>query len=176
MTGLLTGYSHLKGHIFKLELLNKPTHERCLDKDETAPHALSDYTALANFKLLTLGEFILWNEEIVIKLTTLFHLKCRTVSSLTKKTDLQQIGNDRCDWASMTHPLPVKWTNNNVFKHPVALIYHLFHTIYFHLQCYLLAVPIPLTTYFGHIWWSLGVCYFAKIAALYGMSKFSYLV
>jgi hypothetical protein len=38
-----------------------------------------------------------------------------------------------------------------VFKHPVALIYHLFHTIYFCLQCNLLLSPFLLTTHLGRI-------------------------
>jgi hypothetical protein len=59
MIGLLTGCSHLKGHISKLELLNKLTYERCLNNDKTAPHVLCDYTALANFKILTLWDLIL---------------------------------------------------------------------------------------------------------------------
>jgi hypothetical protein len=36
-----------------------------------------------------------------------------------------------------------------VFKHPVALVYHLFHTRYFHQQCNLLLSTSLLTTCFG---------------------------
>jgi hypothetical protein len=56
--------------------------------------------------------------------------------------------------------------HNIVFKHPAALIYYLFHTIYFRLQCNLLSVPLLFTTCFGCIWPSSGVYYFAKIVTL----------
>jgi hypothetical protein len=52
------------------------------------------------------------------------------------------------------------------FKHPVALIYHLFHTIYFCLQCNLLLSPFPLTTCFGHTWSSSGVSNSLKLVWL----------
>jgi hypothetical protein len=46
--------------------------------------------------------------------------------------------------------------SNIVFKHPVALIYHLFHVIYFRLQCNLLS-HFLLTTCFGRTRPSSGV-------------------
>jgi hypothetical protein len=48
-------------------------------------------------------------------------------------------------------------SSNIVFKHPVALLYHLFHTIYFRLQCNLLFSPFLLTTCFGRTRPSSGV-------------------
>jgi hypothetical protein len=60
--------------------------------------------------------------------------------------------------------------NNIVFKHPVALLYHLFHTIYFRLQCNLILSSFLLTTCFGSTRPSSGV---AKIVALYGMFNIS---
>jgi hypothetical protein len=48
-------------------------------------------------------------------------------------------------------------SHNIVLKHPVDLIYHLFHTIYFHLQCNLLSSLLLLTTCFGCTWPSSGV-------------------
>jgi hypothetical protein len=47
---------------------------------------------------------------------------------------------DRCQVRSCYFVLLMQPSrfNNIVFKHPVAFIYHLFHTIYFHLQCNLL--------------------------------------
>jgi hypothetical protein len=60
------------------------------------------------------------------------------------------------------HPV---FSSNIVFKHPVALIYHLFH-IYFHLKCNLLSSH-PSSTCFGCIRPSSGVFCHAKIVALY---------
>jgi hypothetical protein len=66
---------------------------------------------------------------------------------------------------------------NIVFKHPVALIYYLFHTIYFfRLQCNLILVHLLLTTCFGRMRPSSGVYNFAKNVTLSGMSNFSYYV
>jgi hypothetical protein len=36
MTGLLTGHCHLKGHLFKLGLVNSPKCNRCKQASETA--------------------------------------------------------------------------------------------------------------------------------------------
>jgi hypothetical protein len=42
------------------------------------------------------------------------------------------------------------YSHEIIFKHPVALMYHLFHTIiYFRLQCNLLLSPFLLTTCFS---------------------------
>jgi hypothetical protein len=47
MTGLLTEYCHLKGHLFKLGLLNRPEYNGCKQASETASHVLCDCEALA---------------------------------------------------------------------------------------------------------------------------------
>jgi hypothetical protein len=47
MTGLLTGHCHLKGHLFKLGLVNSPKCNRCKQASETASHVLCDCEALA---------------------------------------------------------------------------------------------------------------------------------
>jgi hypothetical protein len=107
MTGLLTECSHLKVHISKLELLNKPTYDRCLDKDKTAPHVLCDYTAMVYKHLGTSFYESISLFKSPIKQTTAFHLKCGAVSSLTKKMNLQQTGNNRCERVSITHSIPV---------------------------------------------------------------------
>jgi hypothetical protein len=38
VVGLLTGHCHLKGHLFKLGLINDPVCERCHEEDESATH------------------------------------------------------------------------------------------------------------------------------------------
>ena len=55
MTGLLTGQCHLKGHLFKLELVNSPECNKCKQVSKTASHILCDSEALATFKIQALG-------------------------------------------------------------------------------------------------------------------------
>jgi hypothetical protein len=40
--GLFTGHCHLKGHLFKLGLIDDPTCLRCLEEVESATHILCD--------------------------------------------------------------------------------------------------------------------------------------
>jgi hypothetical protein len=47
LTGLFTGHCHLKGHLFKLGLVDSPKCDRCKQAFETASHVLGDYEALA---------------------------------------------------------------------------------------------------------------------------------
>jgi hypothetical protein len=42
MTGLLSGHCHLKGHLFKLGLVDSPGYDRCKQASETALHVLCD--------------------------------------------------------------------------------------------------------------------------------------
>jgi hypothetical protein len=58
MVGLLTGHCHLKGHLFKLGLINDPICERCLEEDESATHNLCD-EALAHKIFRHLGHFFM---------------------------------------------------------------------------------------------------------------------
>jgi hypothetical protein len=55
MTGLLTGHCHLKGHLFKLGLVNSPECERCKQASETASHVLCDCEVLATLRFRHLG-------------------------------------------------------------------------------------------------------------------------
>jgi hypothetical protein len=50
MTGLLTGHCHLKGHLFKLGLVNSPMCNQCKQASETASHVLCDCEALATLR------------------------------------------------------------------------------------------------------------------------------
>jgi hypothetical protein len=54
-TGLITGHCHLKGHLFKLGLVNSPTCERCHNIEETASHILCKCEALAEARFHHLG-------------------------------------------------------------------------------------------------------------------------
>jgi hypothetical protein len=55
MTGLLTGHCHLKGHLFKLGLVNSPECNRCKQASETASHVVCDCEALATLRFRHLG-------------------------------------------------------------------------------------------------------------------------
>jgi hypothetical protein len=50
MTGLLTGHCNLKGHLFKLGLVNSPECDRCKQASEMASHILCDREALATVR------------------------------------------------------------------------------------------------------------------------------
>jgi hypothetical protein len=47
--------SHLKGHLFKMGLINKPARERCHSKEDTASHVLCDCETLAELRFWLLG-------------------------------------------------------------------------------------------------------------------------
>jgi hypothetical protein len=55
LIGLLTGHSHLKGHQFKLGLVNSLECDRCKQASETASHVLCDCEALATLRYKYLG-------------------------------------------------------------------------------------------------------------------------
>jgi hypothetical protein len=55
LTGLFTGHCHLKGHLFKLGLVDRPECDRCKQASETASHVLGDCEALAAIRFRHLG-------------------------------------------------------------------------------------------------------------------------
>jgi hypothetical protein len=55
MTGLLKGHCHLKGHLFKLGLVNSPECNRCKQASETVSHVLCDCEALVTLRFRHLG-------------------------------------------------------------------------------------------------------------------------
>jgi hypothetical protein len=55
LTGLFTGHCHLKGHLFKLGLVDSPECDRCKQASETASHFLGDCEALAAIRFRYLG-------------------------------------------------------------------------------------------------------------------------
>jgi hypothetical protein len=59
VTGLLIGHCHLKGHLFKMGLMNSPNCKRCLGKDESATHILCDYEVIAYLKFRHLGHYFM---------------------------------------------------------------------------------------------------------------------
>jgi hypothetical protein len=59
VVGLLTGHCHLKGHLFKLELTDDPTCERCLQEDKSATHILCDCDSTAHLRFRHLGQFFM---------------------------------------------------------------------------------------------------------------------
>jgi hypothetical protein len=59
LVGLLAGHYHLKGHLFKLGLINDPIYERCLEEDESATHILCDCEAVAHVRVRHMGQFFM---------------------------------------------------------------------------------------------------------------------
>jgi hypothetical protein len=59
LVGLFTGHCHLKGHLFKLGLIDDPTCERCLEEDESTMHVLCDCEAIAHLWFCHLGQFFM---------------------------------------------------------------------------------------------------------------------
>jgi hypothetical protein len=58
IVGLFTGHCHLKGHLFKLGLMDDPTCERCLE-DESATCILCDCEAVAYLRFCHLSQFFM---------------------------------------------------------------------------------------------------------------------
>jgi hypothetical protein len=55
VAGLLTGHCHLKGHLFKLGLIDDPICERCLEGDESSTLILYDCEAVPHIRFRHLG-------------------------------------------------------------------------------------------------------------------------
>jgi len=55
MIGLLSGHSHIKGHLFKLGLVNSPVCDGCKQAYEMASHVLCHCEALIHIKIQALG-------------------------------------------------------------------------------------------------------------------------
>jgi hypothetical protein len=51
MTGPLTGHYYLKGHVFKLGLVDSPRCDRCIQASEMASHLLCDCEAMGVNKI-----------------------------------------------------------------------------------------------------------------------------
>jgi hypothetical protein len=50
---------HIKGHLFKLGLINDPICERCQEEEESATHNLCDCEAVAHIRFRHLGQFFM---------------------------------------------------------------------------------------------------------------------
>jgi hypothetical protein len=59
LTGLFTGHCHLKGHLFKLGLVDSPECDRCKQASETASHVLCNCEALAALRFRYLGHYFM---------------------------------------------------------------------------------------------------------------------
>jgi hypothetical protein len=59
VVGLFTGYCRLSGHLFTLGLIDDPTCERCLEKDQSVTHILYDCEAIAYLRFHQLGQFFM---------------------------------------------------------------------------------------------------------------------
>jgi len=82
MAELLTGHCHLKGHMFKLGLVNSPEHESCKQAPETASDFLYDCVALATLRFRHLSCCFMkpatWRTSLLGKYCTLFNAQsCR---------------------------------------------------------------------------------------------------
>ena len=55
MTGVPKGHCHLKGHLFKLGLVNSPERDRHKQASETASHILCECEGLATLRIRHLG-------------------------------------------------------------------------------------------------------------------------
>jgi hypothetical protein len=56
---LILVFCHIKGHLFKLELTDDPTCERCLEEDESATYILCDCEAIAQLRFHHLGQLFM---------------------------------------------------------------------------------------------------------------------
>jgi hypothetical protein len=63
VVGLLAGYCHLEGHLFKLGLNNDPICGRSQGEDESATHILCDCEAVAQIRFRHLGQFFMEPSE-----------------------------------------------------------------------------------------------------------------
>lgn len=73
MTVLLTGYSHLKGHLFKLGLTNSPICDRCEQASATASHINYDCVALATLRFRLCHCFLKPSDFEVISVSRTLH-------------------------------------------------------------------------------------------------------
>jgi hypothetical protein len=59
MTGLLTGHCYLKGHLFKLGLVDSPESVRCEQASEPGSHLLYGCKGLAALRFRYLGRYFM---------------------------------------------------------------------------------------------------------------------
>jgi hypothetical protein len=81
MTGLLTGHCHLKGHLFKLGLVNSPKCDRCKQASVIASHVLCDFGALATLRFRHRGHHFMKpgdSENHLCQQDTALCSRCRT--------------------------------------------------------------------------------------------------
>jgi len=83
LTGLLTGHCHLKGHQFKLGMVNSPVCETCQQASEMASHFLCDCEALAILRFRQLScYFMKWERQCT--LFKVWDCRMNEINSCTK--------------------------------------------------------------------------------------------
>jgi len=74
MRGLLLGHSHIKGHLFKLGLVNSPVCDGCKQAYEMASHMLCCCEALVTFRFRHLGCYFMKPDDFEdISLSKMLH-------------------------------------------------------------------------------------------------------
>jgi hypothetical protein len=124
MTGLPIGHCHLKGHLFKLELVNSPECNRCKQASKTASHILCDCEALGTFKIQALGpsfDATRWLCRHIYRQDTVLCSRCRAARCIRAA---QMI---KCGWSA--------WVTNVPTLH--VLYFILFYSILFYSMSYL---------------------------------------
>jgi hypothetical protein len=115
-SGLITGHCYLKGHLFKLGLVNGPTCERCHNKEETASHIVFEYEAVAKARFGHLGAYLRPRNYSGIQTTWWVHF----AGSAGMDEDWVDRGAQKYDLMFVMHwPIKVStpsWINRGVLR------------------------------------------------------------
>jgi len=65
ITGLLTGHSTLRRHLYIMGLSSNPTCRKCGTEEETSVHILCECEALASLRHAYMGSFFLHPEDVM---------------------------------------------------------------------------------------------------------------
>jgi len=145
--GMLTGHFHLKGHLFKLGLVDGPQCNTCKQASETAFHILCDYDALAVLRYRHLGHQSFLETRLLCQILhqqgtdcTLFQV-CGGAKCLSKGLH-KRWGQSRCKGHCSGHHtllyctkfvtsnIPYVHSRQNLFQFSVWCIYPLFLQAY----------------------------------------------
>ena len=98
-TGLLTGHCHLKGHLFKLGLVNSHKCDTCKQASEMASHILHDCEALATLRYWHPGHhFISGDSEDISgsKILTPLCSRCRNATWMRSRAEQNNGHSQKC--------------------------------------------------------------------------------
>jgi hypothetical protein len=110
VVGLFTGHCHLKGHLFKLGLIDDPTCETCLEDNESDTHILCVCEAIAYLRFCRLGRYFLepsdYYDDPINKV--LHFIRSAGLIKGQSKGKAQQIidgcrARARLPWSTLTH-------------------------------------------------------------------------